>query len=57
MILLAGAVVSIIWLFIMEFYRGRLSRSGTVSLLLQFINPIVAILILIAAVILHFKMK
>jgi len=49
MILIGGVLIALAWVFIMETYRGRPSTSGMTSFVLTFVNPIVAILIMLAA--------
>lgn len=49
MTLLAGIIIAIAWFLLMETYRGRPSTSGRTSFVLTFVNPIVGILIMLAA--------
>lgn len=55
MILGAGAVSAVAWFLLMEVYRGLPATSGNTSFILKFVNPIVAILICIAALLIYLK--
>ncbi len=44
--MLISVIIGIIWFSGMEYFRGRPSTSSTVSFVLSFVNPIVAIMII-----------
>jgi hypothetical protein len=57
MILGGGVFIALVWFFLMEVYRGRPTTSGNVSFILKFINPIVAIAIMLGAWFIHLQTR